>query len=167
MSESHIVQTSACIGPPDQIYITKEAGQVCGHKLSVKCLPQYRFLRFPMGKWNHTACLVQTRLISYCGGSAIKAHLVITFPRIHGHDSAPFFTICMVHPFALWPLRDAKWQLPLRAHAALACYYAHEYSCCSMCASMCRHGKIIIYTYNYFTRSLSAPFFFLWLLSND
>ena len=52
-------------------------------------------------------------------------------------------------------------------YAALACYFAHEYSCCSMCASMCRHGKIIIYTYNYFTRSLSAPFFFLWLLSND
>ena len=32
---------------------------------------------------------------------------------------------------------------------------------------MCRHGRIIIYTYSYSTRSLSAPIVFTWLLSND
>ena len=41
-----------------------------------------------------------------------------------------------------------------------ATMYEHEYSCCSICASMCWHDKIIIYTCSYFTPSLSAPFFF-------
>ena len=45
----------------------------------------------------------------------------------------------------------------MNVHAAL----------CSMCASMCRHGKINIHTYNYFTCSDYAAFFFLWLLFND
>ena len=53
------------------------------------------------------------------------------------------------------------------AYTALACQYEHEYACCSMCASICRHGKINIYTYNYFTCSTYAATFFLWLVCND